>query len=307
MQSIVGYTGFVGGNIAAAGDFVGQYNSKNIGEAFGTQPDLLVFAGLPAEKFVANKEPEADLQKVQEAMANIRRIAPKRVVLISTIDVYQKPCGVDELTAPLAEQPYGKHRLFLEKWVTEEFSEHLVVRLPGLFGRGLKKNFIYDYIHFIPALLNEAKYAELAAKSELVKQSYAQQANGFYRLNIAETERGALRAEFERLGFSALNFTDSRGVFQYYNLAHLWQDIEKALANGIKLLNVATEPVRIDELYRFLCGGEFKNELLAADMVPHYDFRSQQAGVFGGHDGYLYDKATVLQEIRDFVKSSVRA
>ena len=52
MIALVGYTGFVGSNIYAAGkdaiDCV--YNSKNVQEAYGTAPDLLIYAGMRAEK-----------------------------------------------------------------------------------------------------------------------------------------------------------------------------------------------------------------------------------------------------------------
>ena len=48
-KALVGYTGFVGSNIYAATDFDAVYNSKNIEESFGTNPDLLVYAGLRAE------------------------------------------------------------------------------------------------------------------------------------------------------------------------------------------------------------------------------------------------------------------
>lgn len=41
--ALVGYTGFVGSNIYAAGSFDGAYNSKNIEEAYGTNPDLLIY------------------------------------------------------------------------------------------------------------------------------------------------------------------------------------------------------------------------------------------------------------------------
>ena len=43
MISLIGYTGFVGGNIYASSDNMidGIYNSKNIEEAYGTNPDLL--------------------------------------------------------------------------------------------------------------------------------------------------------------------------------------------------------------------------------------------------------------------------
>ena len=38
--------------------FDAVYNSKNIEEAFCTNPDLLVYAGLRAEKYLANNAPE---------------------------------------------------------------------------------------------------------------------------------------------------------------------------------------------------------------------------------------------------------
>ena len=96
MNALVGYTGFVGGNICAAGKFDGLYNSKNIEEAYGTRPELLVYAGLRAEKYLANSAPDKDMELIFQAEENIRRIAPKKLVLISTIDVFKGPVGVNE-------------------------------------------------------------------------------------------------------------------------------------------------------------------------------------------------------------------
>ena len=42
-------------------------------------------------------------------------------------------------------QPYGLHRYQLEEFVKKNFLNHLIVRLPGLVGPGLKKNIIYDF------------------------------------------------------------------------------------------------------------------------------------------------------------------
>ena len=50
MKALVGYTGFVGSNIYDAGDFDAFYNSKNIQEAYGTEPDLLIYAGMRLKK-----------------------------------------------------------------------------------------------------------------------------------------------------------------------------------------------------------------------------------------------------------------
>ena len=82
--ALVGYTGFVGSNIYAAGSFDGAYNSKNIEEAYGTNPDLLIYAGLRAEKYLANNAPEKDMELIKQAEDNITKINPKKLVLIST-------------------------------------------------------------------------------------------------------------------------------------------------------------------------------------------------------------------------------
>ena len=49
MNAIVGYTGFVGSNLYTPERFRAAYNTKNIETAFGTGPDLLVYAGVRAE------------------------------------------------------------------------------------------------------------------------------------------------------------------------------------------------------------------------------------------------------------------
>lgn len=91
MKALVGYTGFVGSNLYTSGDFDAAYNSKNIQEAYGTCPDLLVYAGLRAEKYLANNAPEKDMEQIIEAEQNIKKIRPKKLVLISTIDVFKEP------------------------------------------------------------------------------------------------------------------------------------------------------------------------------------------------------------------------
>ncbi len=87
-KALVGYTGFVGSNIYAATDFDAVYNSKNIEEAFGTNPDLLVYAGLRAEKYLANNAPEQDMALIVQAEENITKINPKKLVLISLFGKY---------------------------------------------------------------------------------------------------------------------------------------------------------------------------------------------------------------------------
>ncbi len=306
MRALVGYTGFVGSNLAEHGQFDRLYNSKNIDEAAGTGPELLVYAGLRAEKFLANSAPEKDLALIYQAEENIRRIEPERVVLISTIDVFKTPRGVDENTEISTEglAPYGRNRYQLERWVRQYDPEALIVRLPALFGKNLKKNFLYDFIHRIPSMLNGGKFAELSRAWPPLADYYRLQDNGFYKLReLNGEERALLKERFARLGFSALNFTDSRSVFQFYPLARLWGDIELALRENLRLFHPATEPVSAGELYRFLTGEDFRNEL--GGPPAGYDYRTVHSALFGRTDGYICGKEEILAEIRKFVEEQV--
>lgn len=300
--AIVGSTGFVGSNLRKAYPFDGQFHSTNIREAYGMKPDLLVYAGVRSEMFLANRDPAADMERIRTAAENIRRIAPRRIVLISTVAVYARPAGWTEDSVIELEnlQPYGWNRYFLECWVQDNFKEHLIVRLPALFGENLKKNFLYDYIHVIPRMLREEKYEELARKSERIRKAYLRQENGFYACrDLTEEERCALKEEFQRENFTALHFTDSRSKYQFYHLRHLWDHIRKALDCGIRKLNVVTEPVEISELYQYLTGREFNNPLPGTPYS--YDLRTKYDKEFGGRNGYLYDKEFILREIRDYI------
>lgn len=304
MKALVGYTGFVGSNLYAAGDFDAVYNSKNIEEAFGTEPELLVYAGLRAEKYLANNAPERDMELIYQAEENISKIKPKKLVLISTIDVFKVPNGVDETTKidTVELHPYGYDRYQLEVWVRKNYPDALIIRLPGLFGKNIKKNFIYDYINVIPFMLKENKMEELCAKDAELKKYYAHQDNGFYKLaDITDEERSLLKEKFKKLGFSALNFTDSRAKYQFYNLGRLWSDIQIALDNNIKLWHPATEPVSASELYEYLSGEKFINELNGTPA--DYDYKTIYDNVFKGNNGYIADKNQVLKEIEAFVQS----
>lgn len=313
MVALVGYTGFVGSNIYEKGQIDKAYNSKNIEEAYGLEPDLLIYAGLRAEKYLANNAPDKDMELIEQAEINISKIAPKKLVLISTVDVWKRPSGVNEEDAIDCEglHAYGLNRYRLECWVRENYPDALIIRLPGLFGIHIKKNFIYDYIHVIPFMLKEAKFEELLAQEKqlvggetsLLLSCYDLQENGFYKCKeLTEETRGFLKEHFLQLGFTALNFTDSRNSYQFYPLERLWDDIKLALKHDIRLWHPATEPVTAAQVYEYLTGEAFENELGGTPVV--YDYRTKYADIFGGSDGYICDKEQILREIAEFVSQS---
>lgn len=149
MDALIGYTGFVGGNLFRQRPFDFLYNSKNIEDICGRSFKLIVCAAIPAAKWLANQDPEGDWQNIQLLIDNLAQVTTGSFVLISTIDVYPAPLNVDETTDPTGQpnHPYGQHRLAMEAFVRERFPRHHILRLPGLFGPGLKKNVIYDLLH----------------------------------------------------------------------------------------------------------------------------------------------------------------
>ena len=298
--SLVGYTGFVGSNIYATGQIDLAYNSKNVEQAFGTNPELLIYAGLPAEKYLANHAPEKDRSVILQAEENISKINPKKLVLISTIDIFREPRNVDEHSVIETQglHAYGYNRYMLEIWVREKFPNALIIRLPALFGRNLKKNFIYDYINIIPSMLNTSKYEELVSREKRLKEFYQLQDNGFYKVNVSEEEKIELKCIFKKLGFSALNFTDSRSVYQFYNLERLWEDVQIALEKDIRIWHPATEPVSASEIYEYLTGDKFLNHLNA--IPADYNYKTLYAREFWGTGDYILSKDQVLDEIKQF-------
>lgn len=148
-EALIGHTGFVGTNLAVQHPFTDQYHSRNIRDISDRRFDLIVCAGMPAEKWRANQEPESDRASLSRLIDALERTEAKRFILISTVDVYPIPTRVDEATAidEAALTPYGLHRLLLERFVRERYPACLIVRLPGLFGTGLKKNVIFDLMN----------------------------------------------------------------------------------------------------------------------------------------------------------------
>jgi nucleoside-diphosphate-sugar epimerase len=144
-DALIGHTGFVGSNLARQRPFDEFYNSKNIEDIRGRSFDTVICAGAPGSKWYANENPGEDRESVTRLTNAIRKIEVKRFVLISTVDVFSEPRGVNEDSQPLAGCFYGNNRLDLEVEVEEAFGDRAtIVRLPSLFGPDIKKNALYD-------------------------------------------------------------------------------------------------------------------------------------------------------------------
>lgn len=148
-NGLIGYSGFVGSTLLKQVQFKSLYRSTNILDIEGQSFDTVICAGAPAQKWIANREPEADRQQIARLITHLGSMSCKTFVLISTVDVFNDPCGVDE-SSKVDEsclQAYGLHRRLLEKFVESNFPNHLIIRLPGLVGPGLRKNIIFDFLN----------------------------------------------------------------------------------------------------------------------------------------------------------------
>jgi len=160
-DALIGSTGFVGSNLRRTSSFGSLFNSTNIDEIRGRKFRRLVCAAPGAEKWKANLDPASDRGAVEELWHSLESVKAEKLILISTVDVYPHPVGVDEDSEIDVERcsPYGRHRLELERKVADSF-DALIVRLPGLFGPGLRKNALYDLLnhHRVSAIDSRAVY-----------------------------------------------------------------------------------------------------------------------------------------------------
>lgn len=149
MSALIGSTGFVGGHLQKSFEFSHTYNRANISEIQGLETDLLICAGLPAEKWKANLDPELDWWNMANLAQLVSTVETYRAVLISTIDVYQPAVGVTENDPASLNgvEGYGRNRAWFESFFAMHFPQATIIRLPGLFGDDLKKNLIFDLMN----------------------------------------------------------------------------------------------------------------------------------------------------------------
>ena len=146
--ALIGHTGFVGSNVASRHPFDDLYNTSNISDIRHREYDLVVSAGNRADSHRINKHPEQDRDEIEGLIDLVGQASIGKLVLISTVCVYPGGTSPDEDSAPSDENltPYGRNRLYQEKAFGELF-DTTVIRLPQLYGDGMKKGIIYDLAH----------------------------------------------------------------------------------------------------------------------------------------------------------------
>ncbi len=302
MRSLIGNTGFVGSNLLENGDFDAVYNSKNVKNAYGTNPEVLIYAGVTGTKYLANLYPEQDKQIIEAAKKNILEICPQKLVLISTVDVNSRLDDVDEDSAISAEglHTYGRNRYELEEWVKEHIQDYHIIRLPAIYGKNLKKNFIYDMIHPVPQKLSMELFHNAICLNADIKNFYIPWNEQFMILKELNVEE-KIRAEriFENFAINSLIFTDCYSKYQFYNLANLREHMELAISHNIRILNLCTEPLAAFEVYEKVFHHKFNNQ--KPENRISYNLRTKYDTIFGGNNGYILSKEDELYDLEKFI------
>lgn len=105
MDALIGHSGFVGTTLLRQRRFDACFRSTDIERIRGQRFDTIVCAGIRATKWQANREPDADRLAIQALQAALDDVQCRRFVLISTVDVFERPLGVDEGRRPTRARP----------------------------------------------------------------------------------------------------------------------------------------------------------------------------------------------------------
>lgn len=145
-RALIGYTGFVGATLLAAGGFTHGFNRSDAHEARGIRFGEVVVAAMPCLAVAAGVDEAADAAAVAALAAVLESLTAERCVLLSTAEVFGNAGPFDEEATPEPATPAAARRRGLETLVAARFARSSIVRLPGLFGEGLKANALADLL-----------------------------------------------------------------------------------------------------------------------------------------------------------------
>jgi nucleoside-diphosphate-sugar epimerase len=250
MRALVGHSGFVGRHLARQRRWDAFFDRQNIDSIRGRRFELLVCAGLPADRWRANGNPGGDRSNMLSLAGALAEAKADRVVLVSTVDVYPVPIGVDESTPidTVPRQAFGEHRLEFERRIAARFAVCHVLRLPTAFGAEMARNVLDDLIR---------------------------------------------RRD--------LDGVDPCGLHQWYPVSRLADDLDLAIAHGLPVVNLCSEPLEAARLHREF----FEHLKIGARPVARAcrDVRTRYGRLFGGNDRYPISADEAVKRIGEWLRA----
>ena len=310
MNGLIGYTGFVGSNLARQYKFNRLFNSKNISDILNQKFNILVCAAAPGSMVEANKNKELDKTNIELLIENISKSRPDKLVLISTIGVFKDFSAINNESTKQFETDlaYGLHRWYLEKSLEGVCNKLHIIRLPALFGDGLKKNFIFDLINQVPSFFNSKKFNQLSSfdnyeNSDLSRFYDYRPANDLYLLNRDTFNTSSSKSKSALLKFlndaksSSLYFHSHKSTHQFYNLNNLSKDIIKVIDNDINIMHLNSEPIQTNEIYKKI----FLRDMPSTQAPIHSEnMTTKYSHIWNSNSEYIENKKVILNQIHRF-------
>jgi nucleoside-diphosphate-sugar epimerase len=153
MKILVGDTGLVGTTLKEKMSFDLTFNSKNIQDLKNVKDDniTIYLSCLPATKWLVNKDIKSDIKNINTIIEVVSKLRYKRIVLISTIDVYSDSHQLSDENSDIYVRnlSYGVNRYYFELLVRNlcEYEQLSIFRLPALYNKHIKKNILFDLIN----------------------------------------------------------------------------------------------------------------------------------------------------------------
>lgn len=307
--ALIGHTGFVGSTLKRQASFAQCFNSANIETAAGRRFGTVVCAAAPGSMLEANSAPHSDRAKVHALIRHLANLRTDRFILISSIAVLADFAGGDDeaTTAFQTKLAYGRHRRELEEFVEQRFADHLIVRLPALFGHGLRKNFVFDLMNPVPSLLTHARIKALQTALEPALAAWVEQlytpdpATGMQRLDRLQLNRDSRRTGLEQAvvdsGFGATQFHNPATTYQYYAMDRLWSDIMRAKAHGLSHLHLVAEPLQAARIHEAVIGRAMPE---TGARMHHEDMRTSHADLWDAKGPYQFTAQATLDALGAF-------
>lgn len=309
-DALVGNSGLIGGVLSGQRTFATTARSTTIKALEGRSFDTVFIAAARGSMLEANKFPDRDAAHILDLTQSLSRIKAKRAVLISTIAVLESfDGGFDETTGRFREDlAYGRHRRMLEVSTRKLYPEVLIVRLPALFGAGIKKNFVFDLMNPVPSMLTLDRHVALRAAMssgrdiQLARLYDWSDSMGMWILDRARLndcpERKKLEEAVIESGFEAARFVHPESTFQYYDLRRLSRDIDTALIARCDVLHLAPAPVTAARVHERLTGRPMPE---TGARRHAEDMRTVHAELFGAAGPYLNTTDEVLNRLAGWV------
>jgi len=252
MIGLIGYTGLVGKHILNNAehniDFI--YNTKNINEIKNKEFDLLICSCLSGNKRIVNENSTDDFNNVIFLMNVLNTIKVNKLILISTIEVYDKNFIDESHNIDSTKlNPYGRNRYIFENYCNKKFNSY-IIRLPVIFGKGIKKNVIFDlvnkkfeyinlndiiqfydlnniYTDIIKIINNDLKISNLISEPILIKTL----AKDIFNINLDHNNKNNLRNyNIYSIHYKLWNNSIDRYL---YNKTQIYTSITDYLLKGI--------------------------------------------------------------------------